>query len=356
VTDESIGDVPDKYVSRLKEIVALTDDFCDAHLNAEYKALCRDLALAVCQEGSPVLRGKAASWASGVAYILGRVNFLGDPGQTPHMTSRDMAKGFGVSLGTMRAKGGIIRNGLGIVPLDPAWCLSSMLEDNPLVWMFEMENGMIIDIRMAPRNVQEQAFREGLIPYIPADHDDAFVPRLATEQEQDMSPGKKPKKKKKKKKKKGNKKAGTAGHASDGKPRCGLCGKTDNLIKTECCGQWICDDSDQYVLFSYARNSCYRNHSRFTLCGYHYNEGHPGHWKDCSQCRKDFESELEMYVYYGTNEYNFEKLEDPPTYEPTLCSGCGKVIVLSEGGYTTNAEGYWCSECKRFEVPGFVSK
>jgi hypothetical protein len=39
---------------------------------------------------------------------------------------------------------------------------------------------------------------------------------------------------------------------ADGKPRRGLCGKTKKLTKTECCGQWICDDEDKYVLFSYA--------------------------------------------------------------------------------------------------------
>ena len=65
------------------------------------------------------------------------------------------------------------------------------------------------------------------------------------------------------------KKSGTSSKASQ-KPRCGLCGKTENLTKTECCGQWICDDEDQYVMFSFARNSCWRNHRRFTLCGYHY--------------------------------------------------------------------------------------
>ena len=42
------------------------------------------------------------------------------------------------------------------------------------------------------------------------------------------------------------------------KPRCGLCGKTKNLTKTECCGNWICDDEHKYVMLSYARNSCYR--------------------------------------------------------------------------------------------------
>src|SRR3989338_8005647 len=56
------------------------------------------------------------------------------------------------------------------------------------------------------------------------------------------------------------------------KPRCGLCGKTRNLTKTECCGNWICDDEHKYVIFSYARNSCYRNHRRYTLCGSHHAE------------------------------------------------------------------------------------
>ena len=34
--------------------------------------------------------------------------------------------------------------------------------------------------------------------------------------------------------------------APKAKPRCGLCGKRGNLTKTECCGQWICDDEDNY--------------------------------------------------------------------------------------------------------------
>ncbi len=134
-------------------------------------------------------------------------------------------------------------------------------------------------------------------------------------------------------------------------PRCGLCGKMGNLIKTECCGQWICDDEDQYVMFSYARNSCSRNHRRQTLCGYHYNEEHPGDWKTCKKCRSDFETE--MYVDLGTNEYNFEKLENPPDYEPTRCSKCDRIIVLSEGGYSQRGDEYWCSKCMDIKLPDF---
>ena len=128
-----------------------------------------------------------------------------------------------------------------------------------------------------------------------------------------------------------------------GEVRCGLCGKSGRLIRTECCGQWICDDEDSYQMFSYARNSCSRNHSRYTLCGFHHVEGHEGRWQDCSVCRNEFETEI--FVYYGTNEYNFERLANPPKYAPTLCSKCGSRIALGEGGYSQKGDEYWCVAC-----------
>ena len=138
--------------------------------------------------------------------------------------------------------------------------------------------------------------------------------------------------------------------AAPGTPQCGLCGATENLTKTECCGQWICDDEANYVLFSYAHNSCSRNHRRYTLCGAHYAEGHAGHWMDCEECRKD--TEPEMYAYYGTNEYNFEVLENPPKYKPTKCARCGTVIRLADGGYSfSGAEGYLCFDCTSATYP-----
>lgn len=96
-------------------------------------------------------------------------------------------------------------------------------------------------------------------------------------------------------------------------------------------------------MFSFAHNSCSRNHDRYTLCSFHYNEGHTGNWQDCEACRASFETE--MYVYYGTNEYNFEKLPNPPTYEPTHCASCGKVISLGYDGYTLAEGRYYCERC-----------
>lgn len=133
-------------------------------------------------------------------------------------------------------------------------------------------------------------------------------------------------------------------------PICGICAKKKKLVKTDCCKNWICNDEDKYVIFSYAKNSCSRNHRRFTLCGYHNTEGHSGKWQSCKKCFDSFKHELEMYVWYGTNGYNFEVLENPPSYKPTYCAKCGNVIVLSDGGYSTLCEVYRCENCPITEV------
>lgn len=56
-----------------------------------------------------------------------------------------------------------------------------------------------------------------------------------------------------------------------------------------------------------------------------------------------------MYVYYGTNEYNFEKLANPPAYPPTKCAKCKKVIRLGEDGYSIKGKEYFCEECSHRE-------
>ena len=129
-------------------------------------------------------------------------------------------------------------------------------------------------------------------------------------------------------------------------PRCGLCGKTKNLTKTECCDEWICDDDANYVMFSYARNSCHRNHRRYTVCGYHHANGHSGDWIDCKKCRADFDTE--DYVTNGTSPYNFRKLPDPPKFEPTRCAGCKRIIVRANGGFLISGGKHYCQKCSKF--------
>ena len=53
---------------------------------------------------------------------------------------------------------------------------------------------------------------------------------------------------------------------------------------------------------------------------------------------------------YGTNEFNFEKLENPPSFEPKRCSACGKVINLGTEGYSQLGDSYTCEKCNIEEM------
>jgi len=168
-----LEDVPEELGEVFAAIVELTDDFCGSHLDEDYLQLARDMAVEICQNGLPVKKGRPKSWASGIIHALGWVNFLTDHSFEPYMSVGELAERFGVSQGTMVSKSKIIRDGLDIMQMDPDWCLPELLEQNPLVWMFEVD-GFIMDIRTAPRQVQEAAYAEGLIPFIPTDEAESF--------------------------------------------------------------------------------------------------------------------------------------------------------------------------------------
>jgi hypothetical protein len=84
------------------------------------------------------------------------------------MKVADLYRAFGIGQSTGQAKSKLVRNLLNMGQLDPEWTLPSRVADNPMVWML-MVDGMVVDIRRMPRELQEAAFAKGLIPYIPAD-------------------------------------------------------------------------------------------------------------------------------------------------------------------------------------------
>ena len=150
-------------------VIGLIDQFCKEHLNEEYAVLCCKLAEKLGRKRpSPLLQGSPNAWASGIVRAVGGVNFLHDKSQTPHMRSTDIDHCLGTSPSSGAAKLAAIRKMFKMHPLDPNWTLPSKLDDNPMVWMLQI-NGFMVDVRLASREVQEIAFNKGLIPYIPAD-------------------------------------------------------------------------------------------------------------------------------------------------------------------------------------------
>ena len=69
--------------------------------------------------------------------------------------------------------------------------------------------------------------------------------------------------------------------------KCGMCRNDDGLTQTDCCGRWICSDHER---------GCYREHEKYSVCYWHFNEGHAPvfaeDWQDCISCAAEFPSGL----------------------------------------------------------------
>jgi len=164
-----LSSVPKMMLPVYEKIVGLTDDVCDRHLNYEYRDLARAMTGALCRKRpSPVASGQPRTWARSIVYVLGRINFLDDKSFSPHMTTANLCAAFDVGQSTVHAKARVIEKMIGARPFNLQWTLPSLVEKNPLVWMAQV-NGLLVDLRNMPREIQKTAFEDGLIPYIPAD-------------------------------------------------------------------------------------------------------------------------------------------------------------------------------------------
>jgi len=164
---QSQASVPVSANSAHDAIINLTDRFCQAHLTYDYQMLCRKLAGTLARKRpSPLTKGKPEVWACAVVRVIGWVNFLDDSSQKPHMKLTAIDKAFSVAESTGQGKAKAIRDQLKIRQFDFHLMLPKRVEECSTVWMIEV-NGFILDARRLRREVQEEAFRMGLIPYIP---------------------------------------------------------------------------------------------------------------------------------------------------------------------------------------------
>jgi hypothetical protein len=89
---------------------------------------------------SPLLRGDLRIWAGATIHVVGSLNFLFDRTQRPHLT-------------------------IGV--FEPELCRREILESHPMAWMISVD-GLIVDARTMPPEIQAEARRRGLIPDLPA--------------------------------------------------------------------------------------------------------------------------------------------------------------------------------------------
>jgi hypothetical protein len=160
---------PRAMAEKFAAITALTDAFCEKELNYEYRVLIQRVVGSLARKRpSPLVKGKENVWAAAAVHAIGRINFLDDPSQVPHCKPKIVFEFFGIAESTGQNKSREIRETLGMGPMSPKWTLPSRLAENPLVWMLQV-NGLMIDIRQAPVELQRLAYEKGLIPFVPAE-------------------------------------------------------------------------------------------------------------------------------------------------------------------------------------------
>lgn len=182
--------VPKAMREKFGRITTITDRFAQQHLNDEYATLIRQATAALCRKRpSPLMSGREKTWACGITHAIGMANFLFDSSQDPHISAKELYASFGISSSTGQAKSKQVRDTLKISQMSPDWCLPSQMDKNPMAWLISI-NGMIIDARSAPLEVQERLVAAGLIPYMPgqATEPSAETLQVTTKSTRERSP------------------------------------------------------------------------------------------------------------------------------------------------------------------------
>jgi hypothetical protein len=159
--------VPKNVLPVAADIIAITDEVCGKLLDEDYVELAR-LAVAKLarKRPSPLLSGRRTTWAAAVVYALGQINFLFDASSEPHATADELSDAFGISKSTMSGKAKQVRDMLKMSHFSAEFQRADLIADNPAVWFVQVD-GLVVDARSIPGDLQVEAYLRGLIPYVP---------------------------------------------------------------------------------------------------------------------------------------------------------------------------------------------
>jgi hypothetical protein len=105
--------IPKTMQGTYDAVVALTDTFCRENLNDEYRDFARAMTAALCRKRpSPLASGQPRTWACGIMYALGQLNFPSDKTTQPCMAMTDVCAAFGVGQSTASGKARAVSNAL----------------------------------------------------------------------------------------------------------------------------------------------------------------------------------------------------------------------------------------------------
>jgi hypothetical protein len=130
--------IPKSMADKFAAITALTDSFCEQHLNDQYRSMIhRVVGVLARKRPSPLLKGRDNVWAAAAVHAVGCSNFLDDPSQSPHCKPKVIYEFFGIAESTGQNKSKEIRDLLNMGTMSPDSTLPSHLADNPMCYLIQ---------------------------------------------------------------------------------------------------------------------------------------------------------------------------------------------------------------------------
>jgi hypothetical protein len=153
-----------KIKEREEKIIELTNNFCDQHLDEDYKQLCKKLVEKMGRKHKvPFKRGQLDIWAASVVYAIGSINFLFDQSFEPYMSADQLNDAFGTNKSTVSNKARKLKKMFNLGHFDSEFSTQEMEQSNPFNQMV-MVDGFIVSLDSLPPEYQEmvkQARAEG---------------------------------------------------------------------------------------------------------------------------------------------------------------------------------------------------
>jgi hypothetical protein len=147
--------IPSFMEKRYEELIAEFDAACAAHLTPEFLVPGQAMIRALCVSSLAPLKGRASHWIAAVVWALETLNYA----EPPH-AEEEIGGWFRTAAKSVVSRGNTILSVLQAQPHDPRWSFST--QANPWACLVKV-NGVLIDLRRLPPEVQQAAVAQGVI-------------------------------------------------------------------------------------------------------------------------------------------------------------------------------------------------